>query len=343
VGRKPNAVTELVALAETLSIPVVVMLPRYMNFPSAHPLHVGYDPHPYLLDADVIVALESDVPWYPQRAKPQLSAKIIHIAEDPIFSRYPIRGFPSDVAVCCDPAIALSHLRAGVKEVLDRESRLNAIVAERRTRIQSVHNLLKERAQAEIDMSRTKVAIDERWLSHCVGRLVDPNTILVNEYDLIPDFVDFTVPGSLFMISPAGGLGWGLGAAIGAKLAAPGKCVIAVVGDGSYMFGGPLACHFVSAKYLIPFLTVVCNNGRWNAVRKANQAMYPTGWAERSGVFPFSDLLPSPGFERVVESCGGYGARVETPAELPDALSKALDVVHSGRQAVVNVLVSGEA
>ena len=120
----------------------------------------------------------------------------------------------------------------------------------------------------------------------------------------------------------AGGLGAGIGTALGAKLAAPKREVIACVGDGSYMFGNPVPHHFVSRAENLPTLTVVANNHQWLAVRMSTLAVYPDGAASKANVMPVQDLNPSPDFEKVVESCGGYGEKVEGPDDL-DARAQA--------------------
>src|SRR5205807_2276177 len=98
-GRDPLAVPALVKLAEALGAPVIDQFHTYMNFPQDHPLHAGFDAAPYLDDADCIVAVESDVLWYPALKAPRPEAKIIQIAMDPLYARYPIRGFPADSAL----------------------------------------------------------------------------------------------------------------------------------------------------------------------------------------------------------------------------------------------------
>ena len=70
-GRDPEAVRPLVALAEALGMPVFDQWHTYVNFPHDHPLHAGFDPAPYLGDADVVVVLESDVPWFPALGAPR--------------------------------------------------------------------------------------------------------------------------------------------------------------------------------------------------------------------------------------------------------------------------------
>jgi acetolactate synthase-1/2/3 large subunit len=170
---------------------------------------------------------------------------------------------------------------------------------------------------------------------------MDDRTIIVDESITgnLADVIPLHRPGSLFGYPPAAHLGWGLGAAIGVKLGKPDATVIAAEGDGSYMFGAPTACHFAAHKYGVPFLTVVYNNGAWNASVQAAHGLYPDGVAARTRTFPGTDLSPSPQFELTAQACGAYATRVEDPSELPDALAKALKVVKDdGRQALLNVI-----
>jgi len=182
------------------------------------------------------------------------------------------------------------------------------------------------------------------WVSKCVGDLVDDRTILVNEYDMDATQACFTVPGSYFAASPAGGLGWGLGAALGAKLAAPDKTVIATLGDGAYMFGAPTAAHWVARAYDLPILTVIFNNRAWNAVKRAVHSFAKDGWAARAGAMPLTDLDPPPDYEMVCRASGGWAEKVEDPAALPDMIQRALKVVRGEkRQALLNVIVKKPA
>ncbi len=130
---------------------------------------------------------------------------------------------------------------------------------------------------------------------------------------------------------------------MGIKLAQPDKTVIATVGDGAYIFSVPTAAHMVSATYALPTLTIIFNNGCWGAVRKTTAALFPKGWAAKTGQFPLSDLSPAPAYEKIVEAHGGYGERVERPEEVKPALRRALAAVREeGRQAVLNVICRRE-
>ena len=143
---------------------------------------------------------------------------------------------------------------------------------------------------------------------------------------------------SFFSQPPAGALGWGFGAALGAKLAAPEKLVVAALGDGAYFFNNPAVGHFLSQANALPLLVLVFNNERWQAVRGATMHMYPDGAAAAmNDDVPLSGLKPSPAFEMYVEASGGLGVRVSTPEELRLALQKAIVTVRNGRQALINI------
>ena len=130
-----------------------------------------------------------------------------------------------------------------------------------------------------------------------------------------------------------------MGAALGVKLAVGERLVVASVGDGSYMFSVPSACHFVSAAHGLPILVIIYNNQCWNAVKRATRALHPEGWAVRGNNFPLSDLQPTAHYEKICEAFGGYGERVESPDQVAPALERALHAVRrEKRQALLNVI-----
>ena len=131
-----------------------------------------------------------------------------------------------------------------------------AQVAARRQRWGAEHAGQRSRWKAAARAVTGDHPIDMAWLSRCLGDVLDETTIVVNEYDLDVTQTCFSTPGTYYGPSPAAGLGWGLGAALGAKLAAPDKTVICAVGDGAYIFGSPTASHFVSRAYTLPILVV---------------------------------------------------------------------------------------
>jgi acetolactate synthase-1/2/3 large subunit len=334
VGRDPGAVAALVTFAETFGAPVVDHFHTYVNFPQDHPLHAGFDAGADLASADVIAALESDAPWFPKLKNPSPEARIIHIGVDPLYARYPIRSFPCDLALGGLPRLTLGALAEAGRGLVDRGA-----VAERTARWADEGARRREAALAAARRVQGDAPIDMAWLSRAIGDVVDDDTIVVNEYDLQPAQACFRRPGRYFAAPASSGLGWGLGAALGAKLADPDKTVICTVGDGAYIFGAPTAAHFVSRASDLPVLFVVFNNRAWNAVKRSVRSHAPQGWSARTGLMPLSDLDPSPDYELICQASGGHGERVDDPAALPGALQRALRAVRQERrQALLNVI-----
>jgi len=256
VGRDPNAVAALVALADLAAIPVVEPSRYFTNFPTTHPLHAGYDSGSLVAEADAILVVEADVPWFPTKTSPHADATVIHVGVDPMYSRYPIWGFPVDVAITAAPAAAL---RALADELRDFAARERDRLDERRAAWGARHEKRRRRWRDEVASRSEASPVDFAWLSAAIGEICDEQTVCVNEYDLQPQFIDFERPGSYYGYPASGGLGWGLGAALGVKLAAPEKTVVCCVGDGAYLFGEPLSAHWVSRAQSLPALFVVFN------------------------------------------------------------------------------------
>ena len=336
-GREAAGVSGLVALAEAGGVGVVEADPTYMNFPLRHDLHLGFNQsgntNPSLADADVILVIEADVPWYPSLKKPKPGAKIIHLGVDPFFSRYPMRSYPCDVPIVAAPEIALAMLTEAVRRHADRtkvDARTRQIAAEHRKRLAAWDAQAMEQA--------SKSTIGFAWVAKCLEQLIDDDTTIVNEYPLDRRYTAFSQPGTYFASPHSSGLGFGFGAAVGFKLARPERTVIATLGDGAYFFAEPTSCHFVQRAHDAPVLTIVFNNQRWEAVRSSAAQLHPDGWAMKTGNFPLSDLTPSPRFEDIVKAFDGYGERVENPGDVAPALKRGLAAVREGRQALLHVL-----
>ena len=109
----------------------------------------------------------------------------------------------------------------------------------------------------------------------------------------------------------AGGLGWSFPAALGMSLADRDRLVVATMGDGSYIFANPVACHQIAEALALPVLVVIVNNGEWGAVRQSVLGIYPDGHAARTNAMPLTraragaGLLPRRGGEPGVGAAGG--------------------------------------
>jgi acetolactate synthase-1/2/3 large subunit len=289
----------------------------------------------YLQEADLILVIEADAPWFPHFSAPPPETAVIQIGIDPLFSDYPLRGFASDITLSGIPRLTLLALRETLQSIgLDA-----AAVNSRCERWRRRHVAQRKSWQTATAAVQDSHPIDMGWVSDCIGQRLDDRTIVINEYTLDTTKTCFTRPGMYFRHSPSASLGWGLGAALGAKLARPDHKVICCVGDGSYMFGVPVATHHVARANQLPVLFIVFTNGYWNASRQTAFNYAPDGYAAKAQSVPLCEIKPSLEYEKICQAAGGYGERVTDAADLPQAIDRALKVIESeNRQALLNVI-----
>ncbi len=335
IGRNPAAVGELARLADEFTLPVVQSEARDFNLPTDHPMHLGFEAGTWISKADVIVVLDSVIPWIPRAHMPRKDAKIIHISADPLSARYPFRDVEADLLITGDTCAAVKLLReclAGTPKAK------NGAADSRRRTVTTAREEMAARTKKLIETVKDQTPVHPAWLTHCLNQVKSRDAIVVSELGVPLAQLDLKTPRSFMGNLLSGGLGFGLGAALGAKLAAPEREVITTVGDGSYMFGNPLPYHYVGRAENLPTLTIVHNNMMWGAVRQSTLDVYPDGFAAKANVMPLTELRPSPDFEKVIETCGGRGWKVEGPGEVMGALEKSLDAVRSGTPAMLNVM-----
>lgn len=340
-GRDPANVGRLAKIAEQYGIGVVMPGEpgaRELNIPTTHPLFLGVHPNEVLARADAVLVVDCEVPWWPSRVNPLPGAKLIHMAADPLFVRYPVRGFAMDLAISGSSSQALELLEQALAASCAGKQ---SAVAARQAQFRSIALERQQRLQALVESVRQRSPLHPAWVAQCINQVIDDDTVIVNEMGVPMDFLALQAPRSYFSSSLAGGLGFGLGAAVGTKLGARHKKVILLVGDGSYMFGCPTAAHHVARMYDLPTTTLVMNNARWNAVHRATLGMYPSGQASKETLMPLVSLGESPAYEGIMQACGGYGERVERPDELPAALNRCLAANARGQAALLN-LITGD-
>ena len=305
VGRNPAAVTELVRFCGRLGVGVLESVPSYVNYPHNDPLYQGnHWNHPFqnraLAEADFILVVDSDVPWIPTVSKPSDGASIAIIDVDPLKQSTPLWSIKARQCYRADAATAFAQLNAHLDRIeIDEEA------AERRRRHYSERH--RER-KAELDRleEASGEVITPEYLTACVRRQVGLEAIVLNEgitnYPAICDHMAREHPGTMFA-SGGGSLGWTGGAAIGMKLAAPGKTFVALTGDGSYMFSAPSAVHWMARRYRTPFLQIIYNNRGWNAPRFSALAIHPDGFASRAKDLDLS-FDPPPDYSGIAAAAG---------------------------------------
>ena len=192
-----------------------------------------------------------------------------------------------------------------------------------------------------MDEVKDQTPLHPVFISHCIGKISDSETIFSKESQLQVQYLDTSKPTKILNAGASSGLGHGMGVALGAKLVDREKLVIGTHGDGSYMFNSPISAHYVSAEQELPILTVIFNNQKWQAVRGAALSLNPDGYAAKANQPPLMYFTVDQHYERAVEVSGGYGEQVNDPKELMPALERALKaVVVEKRQALLNVTAS---
>jgi acetolactate synthase-1/2/3 large subunit len=343
LGRNPAAVTELVGFCGRLGVGVLESVPSYTNFPHNDPLYQGNQwNHPFqnraLAEADFILVVDSDVPWIPTVSKPSDGAAIAIIDVDPLKQSTPLWSIKARQCYRADAATAFAQLNARLDRIeIDEEA------ADRRRRHYGERH--RER-KAELDRREEPSGdvITPEYLTACVRHQVGLEAIILNEgitnYPAICDHMAREVPGTMFA-SGGGSLGWTGGAAIGMKLAAPGKTFVALTGDGSYMFSAPSAVHWMARRYRTPFLQIVYNNRGWNAPKFSALAIHPNGFASRANDLDLN-FDPPPDYSGIAAAAGGAFARiVKRPQDVEAAVAEGLRVVlEEQRCAVLDVWLS---
>ena len=334
-----NALEEL---AELYAIPVVER-GLGTNIPTSHPMSVRDDTKAKTLiaQADLLIIIECDVPWIPSKTSISQDATIIQIDRDPVKAAMPLWSFPVDLAITSDGAEAVRQLADALKA---RHHRVNPGLVDKGS-IATTNGAEKLRTGR---VSRREI---ERELG--VQEVVTTLNALLRPEDLVvleavsnnPHLLRYLerVEAGTLCSSGGPGLGWALGASVGIKLAEPARRVIAIMGDGAFLFGVPTSALCLAAEAQTPFLVIVLNNNGYRASRLPVYELFPDGASARMKDVIGTRFAHPPDFVAVAEACGAYGKRVTRTEHLLPRLQTAFDVVENGRVAVIDIgITNGE-
>jgi acetolactate synthase-1/2/3 large subunit len=337
LGRNPEAARSLARLADMAAVPVVCR-PDAVNVPTSHAMRVASDTIAAALirEADLLVIIECDVPWIPRDVTPSAAATIVQVDADPIRADMPLWTFPVDVAVTADGAVAAAQLAGAIEA---RGEAVGSRTQARRNWLASVAAPGPQPAAVVPGQGLAQV----RDVVAALNAHLDPEDVVLEEAvsntEIVTELLARNEPGTL--CSAGGpGLGWALGASVGVKLARPSRRVVAVTGDGAFMFGVPTAALCLAAEARAPFVAVVLNNNGYRASRRPVLSLFPDGVSAATGSVTGTRFARPPDFAGLATACGAYGERVADPATLSDALQRAFKAADDGRAAVLDVAVS---
>ncbi|HEY3151712.1 MAG TPA: thiamine pyrophosphate-binding protein [Candidatus Binatia bacterium] len=337
---KGGATEELIKFAEMVAAPVV-MEPRYsfLAFPTTHPQSFQIAERqpsfdlPVWGEPDLIFAigcrLIREYRYLPEPViKP--NTRSIHIEDDP----WEIgKVFPVDVGIIADAKSALKSLI----EIYPKFAATSDGKAECLECIRKAKEQVRAELENRVKQGWDSTPINAARVARTMDRLIEKDALIVNESPTSKDILmanfQFSPGRSYFSNSSGGFLGWGLGAAIGAKLASPKRRVVACLGDGSCMFG--IQGLWTLAKYRVPLVVIVFNNRAYMAVK--NQFRGSEERIRIAAEMGAEITGPDINFAKLADTFGIFGQRVEQPDAIEPALKRALE---QNGPALVDVVIS---
>jgi acetolactate synthase-1/2/3 large subunit len=345
LGRKPEAVEALELLALTCGIRVIEFNSIDLNISQASPCFAGFDPMPLLEQADLGLLLDSDVPFIPQYTKRVDAIKWIQIDIDPLKSDFPMWGFPTDMRIQADCATVLRQACEAVEARADDAWRHR--VAERIASWSGAREAASKRRTEARANKGVSGALTPAFLFATLNEKLSQDDIVMNEAirnaPILQEHITRTRPGSYVGLA-GGGLGFSGGMALGLRLALADRRIVQVIGDGGFHFSSPDSVYATAQQYRIPILTVVLDNGGWQAVKSAVQRVYPKGVAAETDQFQSRLTSGRQGerrdFSAVAVAFGAHGEQVSEPEELVAAIDRCLAALDDGRAAVLHVHIT---
>jgi benzoylformate decarboxylase len=320
---------ELAALAEMLGAPVYCeFVPNTASFPSSHPLYRGQMTRSQqgvreVLDKhDLLFSVGGDLfTWsLPSNVNPwPTGLPLIHLDTDP----WQIgKNYPAQVGILGDPKATLPDITAALREQMSAAQKSAATA-----RLKSASEAIKTDREAFRAKARAlagKTPVQPLALLEAIGAMLPKDAVVIEEVlSSAPgarSLINADDPQSYFALR-GGGIGWGLPAAIGVKLALPDRPVVALVGDGSAMY--TVQGLWTAAHYKLPIVWVIFNNTSYRILKQRLVNM--RGLAEQADNFVGMNLTdPAIDFVGLARSLGIEAQRAKTVKDTTDLIGKAL-------------------
>jgi len=322
-----DALAELAELAELVGAPVMIEgVPSTCSFPFTHPLYAGALPRPapqtraVLMRHDLLfsvggdlftLSLPSDVDPMP----PDIT--VVHLDVNPW---EPGKNYPAAVAIQGDPKATLPELTEAVRRHTGGKGHPDA--AKRRDAVRGAMD--RERADLVRRAETEAASMPMRALSlvHALAKSAPENVTLVEEAISsvagVRHFFRCADPKAVFALR-GGGIGWGLPAALGVKLALPDRPVLALIGDGSAMYTNQAL--WTAARESLAVVYVIFNNASYRILKQRTHLM--KGFSAEDDHYVGMDLdRPLIDWVGLARSLGVPGERVEKAADVGPALGR---------------------
>jgi benzoylformate decarboxylase len=337
---RQGAQAEAVALAEALEAPVFAGRQIFPNFPSRHPLFCGNYPVP--AEFRKVSGLEPDLIFlvgcqgvHGAVGEPS----VMQIGPNPLLMG---RHYPLDVAVQCE-------LRGTLRALVEALPRVNppermAGGKRQRDKVRAYAALLINREEDLVREHEHDATVHPAVLEAHLAELLPRTTTMVQESSTArATLLPLGLGGMTWTRSGGGSLGFGVGAAIGAKIAAGReRPVVLHLGDGALTYSA--AGFWSMARYNTAILTVVSNNETYQIVRHNWARQMPDTKMVREGKYPGLHLGgPATDYVALARAQGVDGEHVTTVKELEPALRRGVEkITRENRPYLLDVKVAQE-
>src|SRR6266478_929166 len=336
-----DALAELAEVAELLGAPVMTEpVASTCNFPFTHPLYAGAMPrlapqiraalgrHDLLFSVGgdlFTLSLPSDVDPMP----PGLDVVHLDVAPWELGKNY-----PAAVAIQGDPKASLPELIEAVRRHAGKAGHRDA--GRRREALAARHARERDDLARRAGDEARKSPMGPLALVHAVSQVVPDDVVVVDEAISssagIRNFFRCADAKSFFSLR-GGGIGWGLPAALGVKLALPKRPVVALVGDGSAMYTAQAL--WTAAHESLAVVYVIFNNASYRILKERTKAL--KGFSAEDDKYVAMDLVdPAIDYVGLARSLGVAGERVEKTADVGPAVGRALA---SGAPTLIDVRI----
>ena len=327
-----EATDELVEFAELTQVPVMTTLAGKSAFPENHPLSLGTSGYTgtgmvrhFLPKADLVFGLGCSF------SKSVMSTRIPSgkIMIQNSIDEYDInKDYAIDQAIVGDAKLVLKQLIDQAKTQLDMEPRNNPSSKIQQVKEQWLSEWMPKLTSDEVPINPYRLIWD-------LMQTVDKEQTIIthdsgNPRDQMVPFYETVTPRSYIGWGKSTQLGYGLGLIMGAKLAAPEKLAINVMGDAAFGMAG---MDFETAvRERIPILTIILNNSALGGY----EHHLPIATEKYGTKFLSGD------YTKVAEGLGGYSEKVEAPDDIIPSIKRAQKETEAGRPALLEVITREE-
>lgn len=307
-----KATDELVKLSETLQIPVATAFRRFHAFPNDHKnyagsLGLGANPElvEYIQNADLVLAIGTKFSQMTTDNYTIINEKsqLIHVDITPDALG---KVYPTTLPIVSDAKAFLKEALNHVKETVNEQRQEN----------------VKRANQSYIKYSTPQPKVNAEYADlaaviEAIQKTYPDDTIITSDAGNFFSWLAryFRYGKDNTYIGPtSGAMGYGMPAAIGAKIAHPDKPVISFSGDGGYMM--TMQEFETAVRYNVPIISIVSNNNMYGTIRSHQESRFPNRVV--------GTQLTNPNFPELARNFGGYGERISTNDDIDEVLQRAL-------------------